>query len=60
MLDKLYDVSDERTKALGEIERDKLRVLEPTLRKLRKNISGQRSRLEYVLPIGPKSNKFRK
>jgi hypothetical protein len=26
MLDRLDDVSDERVKALGEIERDKLRV----------------------------------
>jgi hypothetical protein len=36
MLDRLDEVSDERMKALGEIERDKLRV-EPTIRESRRN-----------------------
>jgi hypothetical protein len=36
MLDKLYDVSDERTKALGEIERDKLRVARAYTKKVKK------------------------
>jgi hypothetical protein len=36
MLDRLDEVSDERIKTLGEIERDKLRVARSTIRESRK------------------------
>jgi hypothetical protein len=37
MLDRLDEVSDERMKALGEIERDKLRVAKAYNKRVRKN-----------------------
>jgi hypothetical protein len=37
MLDRLDEVSDERIKALGEIEKDKLSVAKPTIKESRKN-----------------------
>jgi hypothetical protein len=47
MLDRLDEVSDERVNALGEIERDKLRVAKGYNKRVKeKIISGQRSCLE--------------
>jgi hypothetical protein len=61
MLDRLDEVSDERVKALGEIERDKLRVA----RSYNKKVKEKSFQVGYhiwktILPIGSKSNKFRK
>jgi hypothetical protein len=38
MLDRLDEVSDERVKALGEIERDKLRVVKAYNKRVKKNV----------------------
>jgi hypothetical protein len=38
MLDRLDEVSDERVKALGEIERDKLRVAKAYNKKVKENL----------------------
>jgi hypothetical protein len=47
MLDRLDKVSDERMRALGEIERDKLRVARSYNKRVKeKIISGQRSCLK--------------
>jgi hypothetical protein len=46
MVDRLDEVSDERVKALGEIERDKLRIARAYNKKVKKIISSQRSCLE--------------
>jgi hypothetical protein len=47
MLNRLDEVSDERVNALGEIERDKLRVAKCYNKRVKeKIISGQRSCLE--------------
>jgi hypothetical protein len=46
MLDKIDEVSDERVKTLGEIERDKLRVAKAYNKRVKKIISGWRSCLE--------------
>jgi hypothetical protein len=61
MLDRLDEVSDERIKALGEIERDKLRVARSYNKKV-KEFFFQVGDLVWktILPLGSKSNKFRK
>jgi hypothetical protein len=46
MLDRLDEASDERIKALGEIEKDKLRVARAYNKRVEKIISSQRSHLE--------------
>jgi hypothetical protein len=47
VLDRLDEVSNEREKALGEIERDKLRVARAYNKRVKKKIvSGWRSSLE--------------
>jgi hypothetical protein len=61
MLDRLDEASDERIKALGEIEKDKLRVA----RAYNKKVKEESFQLEdliwkTILPIRSKSNKFRK
>jgi hypothetical protein len=61
MLDRLDEVSDERIKTLGEIERDKLRVARAYNKRVKEK-SFQVGDLVWktILPIGSKSNKFRK
>jgi hypothetical protein len=61
MLDRLDEVSDERVKALGEIERDKLRVARAYNKRVKEK-SFQVGDLVWktILPIGSTSNKFRK
>jgi hypothetical protein len=61
MLDRLDEVSDERVKDLGEIERDKLRVARAYNNRVKEK-SFQAGYLNWktILPIGPRSNKFRK
>jgi hypothetical protein len=61
MLDILYEVSDERVKALGEIERDKSRVARAYNKKVKETSFQVRDLVwKIILPIGSKSNKFRK
>jgi hypothetical protein len=59
MLDRLDEVSDERMRALGEIERDKLRVARPYNKRVKEK-SFQPGDLVWktILPIGSRSNKF--
>jgi hypothetical protein len=59
MLDRLDEVSDERVKALGKIERDKLRVAIAYNKRVKEK-SFQAGDLVWktILPIG--SNKFEK
>jgi hypothetical protein len=59
MLDRLDEVSDERVKALGEIERDKLRVARSYSEKVKEK-SFQVGDLIWktILPIMSRSNKF--
>jgi hypothetical protein len=61
ILDRLDEVSDERMKALGEIERDKLRVAKAYNKRVKKK-SFQVGDLVWktILPIGSRSNKFEK
>jgi hypothetical protein len=61
MLDSLDEVSDERVKALGEIERDKLRVAKSYNKRVKEK-SFQVGDLVWkmILPIGSRSNKFGK
>jgi hypothetical protein len=61
MLDWLAEASSERINALGEIERDKLRVARAYNKKVKEK-SFQIGDLVWktILPIGYKSNKFRK
>jgi hypothetical protein len=61
MLDRLDEVIDERVKALGEIERDKLRVAK-AYNKIVKEKSYQVGDLlwKMILPIGSRSRKFGK
>jgi hypothetical protein len=61
MLDRLDEASDERIKALGEIERDKLRVARAYSKKVKEK-SFQIGDLVWrtILPIVLKSNKFKK
>jgi hypothetical protein len=61
MLDRLDEVSDERIKALGEIERDKLKVARAYNKGVREK-SFQVGDLVWktILPIWFRNNKFRK
>jgi hypothetical protein len=61
MHDRLDEVSDERVKALGEIERDKLRVAKANNKRVKKK-SFQVGDLVWkmILPIGSRSSKFGK
>jgi hypothetical protein len=61
MFDKIDEVSDERVKALGEIERDKLRVARAYNKRVKEK-SFQAGDLIWktILPIRSTSNKFRK
>jgi hypothetical protein len=61
MLDRLDGVLDKRVKALGEIERDKLRVARVYNKRVKKK-SFQVGDLiwKMILPIGSESNKFGK
>jgi hypothetical protein len=61
MLDRLHEVSDERVKALGEFERDKLRVAKAYNKRVKEK-SFQVGDLvsKMMLPIGSRSSKFRK
>jgi hypothetical protein len=61
MLDRLDEASEERIKALGEIERDKLRVARAYNKKVKEK-SFQVGDLVWktILPIGSRSNKFGK
>jgi hypothetical protein len=61
MLDRLDEVSDERVKALGEIEIDKLRVAKAYNKRVKEK-SFQVGDLVWktILPIGSRSSKFRK
>jgi hypothetical protein len=61
MLDRLDEASDERITDLGEIERDKLRIARAYNKRVKEK-SFQVGNLVWktILPIGSKSNKFRK
>jgi hypothetical protein len=61
MLDRLDEVLDERVKALGEIERDKLRVAKAYNKRVKeKSFQVGDFIWKMILPIGSKSNKFGK
>jgi hypothetical protein len=60
MLDRLDKVSDERVKALGEIERDKLRVAKAYNKSQGKSFQVGDLIWKMILPIGPRSKKFEK
>jgi hypothetical protein len=61
MLDRLDEVSDERVKALGEIERDKLRVARAYNKRVKeKSFQVGDHVWKMILPIGSRSNKFEK
>jgi hypothetical protein len=61
IFDRLDEVSDERIKALGEIERDKLRVAKAYNKRVKKKSFQIRDLVwKMVLPIGSRSNKFGK
>jgi hypothetical protein len=61
MLNRLDEVSDERVKALGEIERDKLRVARAYNKRVKeKSFQVEDLVWKMILTIGSKSNKFRK
>jgi hypothetical protein len=61
MLDRLDEVSDERVKALGMIERDKMRVAKAYNKRVKEK-SYQVKDLVWktILPIGSRSSKFGK
>jgi hypothetical protein len=61
ILDGLDEVSDERVKALGEIKRDKLRVVRAYNKRVKEE-SFQVGDLiwKMILSIGSRSNKFGK
>jgi hypothetical protein len=61
LLDRLDEVSNERVKALGEIERDKLRVGKAYNKRVKEK-SFQVGDLVWktILPIGYRSSKFGK
>jgi hypothetical protein len=61
MLNRLDEVSDERIRALDEIERDKLRVARAYNKRVKEK-SCQVGDLVWktILPIGSKSNNFGK
>jgi hypothetical protein len=59
MLDRLDEVSDERVKNLGEIERDKLRVGRAYNRKVKgKSFQVRDLVWKTIFPIRSRSNKF--
>jgi hypothetical protein len=61
MLDRLGEASDERIKALGEIERDKLRVARAYNKKVKKKSFHLGDLIRKMIwPIGSKSGKCRK
>jgi hypothetical protein len=61
MLNRLDEVSDERVKALGEIERDKLRVARAYNKRVKeKSFQVEDLVWKMILTIGSKSNKFKK
>jgi hypothetical protein len=61
MLDRLDEVSDERMKALGEIERDKLGVARAYNKRVKEKLFQVRDLVwKTILHIGSKSNKFEK
>jgi hypothetical protein len=59
MLDRLHEVSDERVKALGEIERDKLKVAKAYNKRVKEKLFQVRDLIwKMILPIGSRSSKF--
>jgi hypothetical protein len=61
ILNRLDEVLDERVKALGEIKRDKLRVARAYNKRVKEKLFQVRDLVwKMILPIGPRSNKFRK
>jgi hypothetical protein len=61
MLGRLDEVSDERINALGEIKRDKLRIARAYNKRVMENLFQVGDLVwKTILPIGSKSNKFRK
>jgi hypothetical protein len=61
MLDRLDEVSDQRVKALGEIERDKLRVAKAYNKRVKKKSFQTRDLVwKIILPIGSRSSKLGK
>jgi hypothetical protein len=56
MLDRLDEVSDERVKALGEIERDKLRVAKTYNKRVKEKLFQVGDLVwKTILPIGSRS-----
>jgi hypothetical protein len=61
MLDRFDEVSDERVKALGEIERDKLGVAKAYNKRVKEKLFQIGDLVwKMILPIGSRSSKFRK
>jgi hypothetical protein len=61
MLNRLDEVSGERVKALGKIERDKLRVAKAYNKRVKEKSFQVRDLVwKMILPIGSRSSKFRK
>jgi hypothetical protein len=61
MLDRLDKVSYERVKALGEIERDKLRVARTYNKRIKEKLCQVGDHVwKMILSIGSRSNKFGK
>jgi hypothetical protein len=61
MLDRLDEVSDERVKALGEIERDKFRMAKAYNKRVKEKLFQVRDLVwKSILPIGSRSSKFEK
>jgi hypothetical protein len=61
MLDRLDEVSNERVRALGEIERDKLRVAKAYNKRVKEKSFQVRDLVwKTILPIGSRSSKFEK
>jgi hypothetical protein len=59
MLDRLDEVSDERIKGLGEIERDKLRVAKAYNKRVKEKLFQVGDLVwKTILPIGSRSSKF--
>jgi hypothetical protein len=61
MLDRLDEASDERIKALSEIEKDKLRVARAYNKKVKEKLFQVGDLIwKTIFPIGSKGSKFRK
>jgi hypothetical protein len=61
MLNRLDEVSDERVKAISEIERDKLRVAKSYNKRVKEKLFQVRDLVwKTILPIGSRSSKFGK